>query len=46
MAAPPDNGSKTIGNKAVAAIGRASDSHHVAIHKVEANTAFASSLNP
>lgn len=46
MDAPPVSGNRTIGSKAVAAMGSASESHQVATHMVQAKTAFASVLKP
>ena len=43
---PPDSGKRIIGIKEVAAIGIASVIHHIAIHNVEAKTAFPSSERP
>ena len=45
-AKPPVNGNSTIGNNAVTLIGIASVIHQVAIHKVEAIIALASTDNP
>ncbi len=42
----PERGNITIGNSDVTAIGIDSKIHQVAIHKVQANTAFACLLNP
>ena len=43
---PPVKGNRIIGNKEVTAIGTASVIHQIAIHIVEAKTAFTLSDNP
>jgi len=43
---PPVKGNKTIGSKAVTAIGIASVIHQIAIHIVDARIAFARGFNP
>ena len=45
-ASPPVSGKRIIGSRAVTLIGTTSKTHHIAIHRVTASTAFAAGVNP